>query len=203
MTDPASYPQSRGVSGHAAVEVAAPVGPTQSRPSFDAVYEAEFPFVCNSLRRLGAGPPDVADLAQEVFVIVLRRLCDFDTSRALRPWLFGIAYRVLVDDRRLARHRREWLGATHDWNDWNGPKTSADGSAATDARHLVLDALRVLDVEQRAVLTLHDIEEFTMPQISEALQLPLNTGYSRLRLARERFGREVRRLKAKRHEVRP
>lgn len=199
MTDRAGCPQLPGVFVHVAVEMAAPVDPTLLRPSFDAIYETEFPFVCNSLRRLGAGLQDVPDLAQEVFLIVLRRLCDFDPSRALRPWLFGIAYRVLVDDRRLARRKREVVAVTHDWND---PKTATDGSASAEARDLVLEALLALDLEQRAVLTLHDVEEFTMPQIAAALQIPLNTGYSRLRLARQRFGREVRRLRAKRKEVR-
>ena len=200
MTESPGHPQLPGVSGRPAVEVSAPVCRETVRPTFDEVYEAEFSFVCNSLRRLGASAHDVADLAQEVFVVLLRRLSDYDPARPVRPWLFGIALRVLVDDRRLARRKHEVVGVMHDWND---PRTARDGAPAADARDLVLDAMRALDVEQRAVLTLHDIEEFSMPEIAHALSIPVNTGYSRLRLARERLGREVRRLRAKGNEVHP
>lgn len=167
-------------------------------PAFDIVYEAEFAFVCRSLRRLGASPHDIGDLAQEVFVVVLRRLCDFDASRPVRPWLFGIACRVFVDNRRLAHRRHEVVGTAPERIDTDA---TGDGAAANESRALVLEALGALELEQRAVLTLHDIEEFTMPEIVRALSIPLNTGYSRLRLARERFGREISRLRARRREV--
>ena len=184
----------------AAAQATAPAIPAVSPlpPAFDAVYQAEFAFVCRSLRRLGAAPPDVSDLAQEVFLVVLRRLCDFDTSRPVRPWLFGIAYRVLVDNRRLAHHRHEVVGTAPDRTDTD---PCGDGATTAEARALVIEALSALDLEQRAVLALHDIEEFTMPEITLALSIPLNTGYSRLRLARERFGREIKRLRARRGEV--
>lgn len=169
------------------------------QPSFDAVYEAEFSFVCRTLRRLGATLHEVPDLAQDVFLVVLRRLADFDPSRPLRPWLFGIAYRVVLDDRRLARRKREFLGFAADWDD---RVAVGDGAAATEARATVLRALAELDTDMRAVIVMHDIEEFTMPEIAAALSIPLNTGYSRLRIARERFGRAVRKLRDRHGEVR-
>ena len=69
-----------------------------------------------------------------------------------------------------------------------------DGARRHEARDLVMHALGALNLEQRAVLCLHDIEGATMPEVAEALGIALNTGYSRLRLARARFAREVKRL---------
>jgi RNA polymerase sigma-70 factor, ECF subfamily len=198
VTERTPSPQSPNVSAPAGDAAAAE---PRERPTFDAIYESDFSFVCKSLRRLGAAPSDVGDLAQEVFLVVLRRLCDFDPSRPLRPWLFGIAYRVFIDDLRLARRKREVLETREpDADSGHGDHAAGDG-AEGERRALVLAALLALDIEQRAVLVLHDIEEFTMPEIADALAVPLNTGYSRLRLARERFSREVRRLRKKRGEV--
>jgi RNA polymerase sigma-70 factor (ECF subfamily) len=174
---------------------------TPSTPPFDRVYEANFAFVCRSLRRLGAGPSDVPDLAQEVFLVVLRRLGDFDAGRPMRPWLFGIAYKVFVDHRRLARHRHEVVGSNPEARDPRAGETG-DAADAAEGRAQVLEALLALEIDQRAVLVLHDIEDFTMPEIAEALSIPLNTGYSRLRLARERFEKTNKRLRAQRSEVR-
>jgi RNA polymerase sigma-70 factor (ECF subfamily) len=51
----------------------------------------------------------------------------------------------------------------------------------------VRDALNQLDFDQRAVLVMHDIEGFAAPEIAETLMTPLNTVYSRLRLARAKI----------------
>lgn len=156
---------------------------------FRALYEAHVAFVWRSLARVGAARDDIEDLAHETFLIAWRRLAEYDSSRPVRPWLFGIALRVLMNHRRGWFRRRE-----QPWVD-NVSPPGADLSAAHEARELVLRALRALDLDQRAVLCLHDIEGTTMPEIAAALSIPLNTGYSRLRLARARFAREVRRLR--------
>src|SRR6185295_5196731 len=86
----------------------------ESAAQFRAVFEAEYSYMCHSLRRLGVRAGDLEDVAHDAFIVVLRHLRDYDTSRPLRPWLFGIAYRVALDHRRLARHRREVVGAPPD-----------------------------------------------------------------------------------------
>jgi len=58
----------------------------------------------------------------------------------------------------------------------------------------VLRALQEVDLEQRAVLILADIDEQPIPLVAESLGIPLNTAYSRLRVARLRFAAAVRRL---------
>jgi RNA polymerase sigma-70 factor (ECF subfamily) len=159
---------------------------------FRALYEAEFAFVWRSLSRLGALPSDLEDIAHDVFLVAWRRMSEYDTTRPVRPWLFGIAVRVLANHRRASGRRRE-VPLLLDYAP-HEPR-ARDGAGRVEARDLVLRALHAMDLEQRAVLCLHDIEGATMPEVAAALSIPLNTGYSRLRLARARFAREVERVR--------
>ena len=79
----------------------------RERPSFRTLFDGEFSYVWNTLRRLGVAESDVLDQTQEVFVVVHGLLADYDPNRPVRPWLFAIAYRIACRYRSLARHRRE------------------------------------------------------------------------------------------------
>jgi RNA polymerase sigma-70 factor (ECF subfamily) len=57
-------------------------------------------------------------------------------------------------------------------------------------------ALAQLGLDQRAVFVMHEMEGWSMPEVAGALSIPLNTGYSRLRLAREQVKEAVTRLRA-------
>ena len=160
---------------------------------FRAVFEEELGYVWSTLRRLGVRSADLEDVAHEVFVVVHRRLPDFDPERPLRPWLFGIAYRVTADYRRRA-HRRYEVSTDME------PRESAAGGPEEDAmqrerRVLLARALDMLDDDKRAVIVMHDLDEVPMPEIAHALEIPLNTGYSRLRLARRDLAEAVRTLR--------
>jgi len=166
----------------------------------ESVYQAEFAYVWHTLRRLGVRPRDLEDRVHDVFVVVHRRWRDYDPARPLRPWLFGIALRVAADDRRRAARAAEVeLGTIEQAA---GAEPAADERiAAAKARELVLAALEALDLDQRAALVMHDLDGASAPEISAALAIPLNTVYSRLRLAREKFAAAVRRLRARRGEA--
>jgi len=163
-------------------------------PAFEEVFDAHFGYVWNTLRRLGVGEADAQDQAQEVFVVVSSLLGDYDPARPLRPWLFGIAYRIACRFRALARHRRELaMDAPPDAAD---PRPAADEElAAHEARDLVLRALDTLDLDRRAVLVMNLLDEQPIPEVAGALGISVNTAYSRLRLAREDFEKAVKRLR--------
>lgn len=78
---------------------------TSSRPTFRGIFETQLTFLWNTLARFGVADRDLEDVAHEVFVVVSRRLSDYDPSRPLRPWLFAIAYRCASDYRNRAAHR--------------------------------------------------------------------------------------------------
>jgi RNA polymerase sigma-70 factor (ECF subfamily) len=154
------------------------------------VYEAEFDWVWRTFRRLGVPERDLEDLAHDLFVVVHKRADDYDPSRPIRPWLFGIAYRLASDHRRkkasseLPSDAMESRAA-----DAPGPDAHAE---ANESRALILRALATLDLDFRAVLVSHDLDGLAAPAIAEALGIPLNTVYSRLRLARAKLAAALR-----------
>lgn len=164
---------------------------TDSAQRFEAVFDAEFGYVWTSLRRLGVPERDLEDLAHDVFVEVHRRFDDYDPARPIRPWLFAFAFRFASDYRRRARNRFEML---HDAPPDRGHTDDAHRALEErQARDLVLRALEGIDDEdQRAVFIMYEIDEVPMRDIASAMNIPLNTGHSRLRLAREAFRRAVR-----------
>jgi len=164
-------------------------------PSFRFLFETEFSYVWNTLRRLGVHEPDVLDQTQEVFVVVHSLLPDYDANRPVRPWLFGIAYRLACRYRSLARHRREvYQDAPVDTTD-RAPSAEQSLESA-QARELLMDAIQGIELSRRAVFILSEIDELPMAEIAAALQIPTNTAYSRLRLARDDFERAATRLLA-------
>ena len=70
--------------------------------TFEEAYRAHFAFVWRSLRRLGIREEDAADTAQEVFIVVHRKLPEFAGHSKLTTWLYGICFRV-ASERRRAR----------------------------------------------------------------------------------------------------
>src|SRR6188474_2580416 len=75
--------------------------------SFRQIYDEHFRFVWRSLARLGVRESDLGDVTQEVFVIVHRKLSEFEGRSKVTTWLFGIAMRVARDHRQSAVVRRE------------------------------------------------------------------------------------------------
>jgi RNA polymerase sigma-70 factor (ECF subfamily) len=159
---------------------------------FRALFDAHVDYVAASLARLGVAEVDRDDLVSEVFVRVHRGLPAYDPSRPLRPWLFGFAMRVASEHRRLARHRREVVTAAIE-----APSTEQRPDEALEedeSRRIVHTALAEIDLDKRAVLVLHDLDDTPIPAIAEALGIAEGTAYSRLRAARAELVAAVRRL---------
>lgn len=145
---------------------------------FRAAFEAEFGYVCRSLRRLGVTDGDVQDIAQELFVAVHRAWPEYDRRRPLRPWLFSFALRFAANYRRLARHSIPLQ---------DGDETEpilASPSRGSEDRDLLLRALDRLDFDFRVAVVMHDLGGFSAPEIADSVGAPLNTVYSRIRLGR-------------------
>ena len=152
---------------------------------FRIMYEAEVDFVWRNLRRLGVDESDADDKTQEVFVVAHRRFADFaERGHGPRAWLFQIVLRVASDARR---HRRRHPEDPDGGDSLSREAVQAEQTDALARSEMIgrLDrALATIDVGRRAVLVLHEIEEMTAPEIADVLGIPLNTVYSRLRVAR-------------------
>jgi RNA polymerase sigma-70 factor (ECF subfamily) len=166
---------------------------------FRALFEAEFDFLFATLRRLGVSERDLEDVTHEVFLRVYKHWDEYDPARPVRPWLFVFAFRQASDYRRLARHRREVLAEPAE------PESAAPGAldllVERDRRALVEAALGEVDLDRRAVLLLHDMQDCPMAEVATMLQIPVQTAYSRLRVGREELIKAARRLRRERGEA--
>lgn len=155
--------------------------------SFRGLFDAHYVFVWRSLVHLGVPTAAADDAAQEVFLVVHRRIGSYDHTQPLRAWLWGIARNVASNQRRTdARdaRRRSALEAER------------SSVPAVDAAHelaFVREIVLAMEPGMRDVLVLSDIEGLTAVEIASALEANVNTIYSRLRIARKRFADEANR----------
>jgi RNA polymerase sigma-70 factor, ECF subfamily len=172
--------------------------PTPPVLDFCEIFQTQFSYVWHVLKRLGVAERDLEDLAQQVFFQVHGQLPKFVSTRPLRPWLFSFAYHAASNYRALSRHRVELSIVAPEQVD---TAPSADEQLITRQElELAELALSRVALERRAVLILHEVEGYSVPEIAESLSIQLNTAYSRLRLARQEYEQAVRRLRVQRGE---
>ncbi len=167
------------------------------RPSFQEVYNEHFRFVWRSLRRLGVRESDIADAVQDAFLVVHRRLDEFEGRSKVTTWLYGICFRVARNRKRLGEHRRapdEELDLNEHADEHADVAAEAERREGLSLLEMILDDL---PLEQRAVFTLFELEAMSGEAIAESLEIPVGTVYSRLRLAREQFRKSLGRLRAR------
>jgi len=153
-----------------------------------ALFQQEASFVWRVVRRLGVPDADAQDAVQEVFMVVARRLPEYEERGSLRAWLVAIARQVALHAQR-ARFRRERKAQAA-----RLVEAPVDPQAAlehSEAAQFIQSFLNELDRDQALVFYLAELEGLTAPEIAACLQVKLNTVYGRLRLARQRFEARV------------
>ncbi len=153
-------------------------------------FDRELDYIYATLRRLGAAPHEVEDLAQDVFVILHRNWNSVDLNSPLRPYLFGISFRIVCAHRR--RRAREIPFANLDGNDDGlGPESALQSKQAVE---LLLTALEALPLSRRAVVIMHDLDEIPIADIARHLSITRFGAYARLSKGRRELAAAVRRL---------
>jgi RNA polymerase sigma-70 factor, ECF subfamily len=153
-------------------------------------FQAELDYIHRTLRRLGTAPSETDDLGQEVFLALRKCWTEYDPGRPLRPYLFGIAFRLASAYHR--KHNREVPFEIVEVSD-TGPGPD-DALQTKQARALVLAALESIPLPRRAVLVMHDLDDIPVEEVASVLGVPRFTVYSRLRKARRELETAVRRL---------
>jgi RNA polymerase sigma-70 factor (ECF subfamily) len=153
--------------------------------AFDALYVEHARFVFRVLRGMGIRDAHLDDAVQDVFVVVHRRLPEFDGRYSHKTWLFEITFRIACDYRRAQKRAQVQAVLPDDLSD-RAPNP-AEVSEQQERLRIVSAALDRLADDKRATLVLADIEGMTAPEIATLTQLPLNTVYTRLRRARAEF----------------
>lgn len=162
----------------------------------DEIYRQHFAFVWRSVKRLGVRDEALDDVVQEVFVIVHRRLGDFEGRSAIRTWLFGIALRTARDHRRSLARKGPDSAIDPDTLEAAslGPGETMEKAEAVRLLYAILDEL---DDERREMFVMAELEQMTMPDIATTLGINVNTAYARLRAARQAFEAALARHKAR------
>ncbi len=165
--------------------------------SFPALYQEHFAFVWRNLRRLGVPEAGLRDAAQDVFLVVHRRLSEFEGRGSLQAWLYSILRRVAADHRRLIRRKGlsnpEHADDIADTDELDPEHQAVRG----EALRTLLRLLEGLDEDKREALILVDLEGMTVPEVAVAVGSNVNTVYSRLRAARQQMQAAFEELEAK------
>ncbi|MET0287820.1 MAG: sigma-70 family RNA polymerase sigma factor [Polyangiales bacterium] len=162
---------------------------TETPPRLRQLFDEYAPFVWRSLRRLGVAESDLDDQLQEVFLVVYRRLDEYEERDRVRAWLYSICRRVAQTQRRSLRRRREDLSG--DMPEGRIAPTQLVRVEEREALALGHKLLAALPEEQREVFVLYEIEHIPMQQVADALGCPLYTAYSRLRAGRAKILAEL------------
>ena len=163
---------------------------------FASLYDRWFDQVYRWLRTLGAPAADQEDLAQEVFLVVRRRLAEFD-GRNVAGWLYQIARRQVLRHKRL-----RWVKRVFGWSSLEPAADRAEPAPLLQSaqapsplaaleqkeRRVLLETLvMLLSEKRRVVFVLFEIEGHTGEEIAELLDVPINTVWTRLHHARRDF----------------
>ena len=157
----------------------------------------QYDFLWRSLRRLGVVEAHVDDAAQQVLLVIARRL-DEVREGSERSFLFGTAMRVASDYRKKNARRRE---VADDVALAAAPSETPDAEELLEqrrARELLDGVLDQMPDELRTVFVLAELEGTTMIEIAELLGIPQGTVASRLRRARALFEEHVEVLQQRR-----
>jgi RNA polymerase sigma-70 factor, ECF subfamily len=153
-------------------------------------FDRELEYIFETLQRLGAIPREVEDLAQEIFVVLHRNWPKLDTSRPLRPYLFGVAFRVVCANRR--RRVREIPYPSLDAQD--GGASPERTLQSKESVALLMAALQRVPLPRRAVLVMHELDGIPIAEIAERLSITRFGAYARLRKAHRELAAAVQRL---------
>jgi RNA polymerase sigma-70 factor, ECF subfamily len=144
------------------------------------------------LRRLGLTEAEADDGAQQVFIVVARRLEEIEEGRE-RAFVFSTALNVAAKLHRSRNRRREVSD-----DELEERRDSLPGlDELIDrrrARALLDEILEAMPEDIRIVFVLYEIEELTMAEIASVLEVPPGTVASRLRRARTDFNARVARI---------
>lgn len=132
---------------------------------------------------------DAEDLVQELLLKLIHRVDEMERVEKLRPWLAKALYHLFID--RLRRQQRNPV-------DTQQPEqleaSQAQAGSGESAEKLVLinnieQALRQLSDEQRMLVVMHDVENYTLAELETILETPIGTLKSRLHRARAKLRR--------------
>jgi RNA polymerase sigma-70 factor (ECF subfamily) len=167
--------------------------------TLERIREEHLGFIQRYLASIGIDGADLEDVVQEVLLAVFRALKRFDPGRgALRPWLQAIAFHQAMNFQHRNRRHREPRCPEDELLVLSSDSPDPEQCAIDSDRRRVLDALlSEVAPPRRTVLVAYELEEHPMDEIAGQLAIPVASGHSRLRIARQELSEAARRWKAR------
>jgi RNA polymerase sigma-70 factor (ECF subfamily) len=155
---------------------------------FATIFDRHAPAIHRYLQRR-VGEQAAEDVLGETFLIAFRRRGSFDPERSdARPWLYGIAAKLVVDHHRRETRQRGIVGLPDRATDEHADEV-ADRVSAQSQQAILRAALDRLSDDDREVLMLIAWEELSYAEVAEAMRIPVGTVRSRLHRARQQIRR--------------
>lgn len=173
----------------------------RDRAAFDELIERYQGPLYGFVYRQLDDPADAADVVQEVFLKVYRKVDDFRGDCTLKTWMYRIAVHEASNRRRwFSRHRRNEValdsngegGSSWDWLEDKGA-TPYQEMVRRERLDLVGESLRQIDERLRTAVILRDIQGLSYNEIADALEVSLGTVKSRILRGREALKTRLKR----------
>jgi RNA polymerase sigma factor (sigma-70 family) len=154
------------------------------RDAFAALVQRHQRLVAHVVHRMVRDPRDREELCQDVFFRVYRKLDTFTFQARLSTWIARIAYRACLN--HLERRAMPLYDDLRDAGDDGTPAMDqVDAAEAEQMRAFVRARVDELPVQYRTVVTLYHLEEMSVGEICEVMDLPDGTVKSHLFRARK------------------
>jgi RNA polymerase sigma-70 factor (ECF subfamily) len=163
--------------------------------TFRQVYDSYFAFVWRAVGNRGIPDAAMDDVVQEVFLVVHRKLDEFEGRSTLRTWLSGIVRRVVADHVKKRGNQAAGQEAIED-HAIESTENPAHDLERRSAVALVDSLLDKLSDVHREVFVLYELEQLTTREIAELTRTNENTVQTRLKAARKAFQRGLERHRA-------
>ena len=138
------------------------------------------------------GDSDVAsDLLQDVYLRLYRFIDRVDTSRPLEPWLYRMSTNLAYT---WMKRNKKWMHPLEDMAEWlgsSGKNTPHDLVERQDELDQIQVALAGLSLSQRVVVVLYYLNDLSLQEISEILEIPIGTVKSRLHYGRQALKKKL------------
>ncbi len=156
--------------------------------AFEHIYKEYSGFVYNVSFRVVSNIDEAEEVAQEVFITVFRKLKSFKFKSSLKTWVYRIAVNMAIDYAKKKKREQDRAVLYEDYNKLN--KTTdplSEDIERAQQEKTISTLLEALSPDQRACIVLRSIEGLSYQEISESLNININTVRTRLKRAREKL----------------
>lgn len=151
-----------------------------SLEALGALYDRHRRLVYRTALAITSDTDSAADLLQDVFLRLHRFARNIDPSRPLEPWLYRMTTNLAYD---WVKRRKRWPRPLDDLADWlvsTGKNPPYEAAERNDEWRQVQKAIAALPLTQRIVVALYYLNDLSLQEIANILDVPVGTVKSRL-----------------------